>query len=90
VQIEGPGFAGAFLLCYAPAMSKTIDKLTRVMPSATPTEAELAAWADLPRDEQVRRYQEMFRHPDCNNFTTDTPDDILAAARQRVAARRHG
>ena len=60
------------------------------MPSAIPTEAELAAWAALPRDEQVRRYQEMFAHPDCNTFTADTPDDILAAARQRVAARRHG
>jgi hypothetical protein len=41
-------------------MSQTTDKPTRVMPSAAPTEAELAAWADLPRDEQVRRYQEMF------------------------------
>jgi hypothetical protein len=71
-------------------MTQTTDKPTRVMPSPTPTEAELAAWADLPRDEHVRRYQEMFRHPDCNNFTTDTADDILAAARQRVAARRHG
>jgi hypothetical protein len=69
-------------------MSKTTDK-TRLTPSAMPTEAEIAAWADLPRDEQVRRYQEMFRHPDCNTFTTDTPDDILTAARQRVA-RRHG
>jgi|GEM_PF-2006325 len=72
-------------------MSQTTDKPTRVMPSATPTEADLAAWADLPRDEQVRRYQEMFKHPDCNTFiTTDTPDDILAAARKRVAARRRG
>ena len=71
-------------------MSQTTDKLTRIMPSATPTEAELSAWADLPRDEQERRYQEMFKHPDCNTFTTDTPDDILAAARKRVAARRHG
>jgi len=70
-------------------MSRTTDK-TRLMPSATPTEAEIAAWADLPRDEQVRRYQEMFRHPDCNTFATDTTDDILAAARQQVAARRHG
>jgi hypothetical protein len=60
---------------------------TPVMPSATPTEAELNAWVDLPRDEQVRRYQEMFKHPDCNTFTTDTPDDILAAARKRVAVR---
>ena len=71
-------------------MAKTTDKPVRVMPSAAPTEAELAAWAALPRDEQVRRYRELFQHPDCNTFTTDTPHDILAAARQRVAARRHG
>jgi hypothetical protein len=77
-------------VCYNSGMSKTIDMPARMMPSATPTEAELAAWADLPRDEQVRRYQQLFQHPDCNTFTTDTPDDILAAARLRVAARRHG
>ncbi len=71
-------------------MTQTTDKRTRVTPSAAPSEAEIAAWADLPRDEQVRRYQEMFKHPDCNTFITDTPDNILAAARQRVAARRHG
>jgi len=71
-------------------MSQTTDKPTRVMPSAAPTEAELAAWADLPRNEQVRRYQKMFKHLDCSTFTADAPDDILAAARQRVAARRHG
>jgi hypothetical protein len=71
-------------------MSQTTDKRTRTLPSATPTEAELAAWDALSRDEQVRRYQEMFRHPDCNTFTTDTPEQILAAARQQVAARRNG
>jgi hypothetical protein len=71
-------------------MSQTTDKRTRTLPLATPTEAELAAWDSLSRDEQVRRYQEMFRHPDCNTFTTDTPEDILVAARQRVAARRNG
>jgi hypothetical protein len=57
------------------------------MPSATPTDAELAAWAVLPRDEQVRRYQEALAHPDCSTPTNDTMSDILAAARQRVAAR---
>jgi hypothetical protein len=71
-------------------MSQTTDKPTRTLPSATPTETEVAEWAILSRDEQVRRYQEMFQHPDCNTFTADTPDDILAAARQRIAARRHG
>jgi len=71
-------------------MSQTNDQLANISPSATPTEAELEAWAKLPRDEQVRRYQALFAQPDCNNFTSDTPDDILAAARQRVAQRRHG
>ncbi|MDI1267127.1 MAG: hypothetical protein PS018_28075 [bacterium] len=93
-DIKGPGFAGAFLFgtnsCYNFYMSQTTDKPARVMPSATPSEAELAAWAALPRDEQVRRYQAMFNHPDCNTLANDTPDDILAAARKRVAARRHG
>lgn len=71
-------------------MSKTTDKQTRIMPSATPTEAELAAWAALPRDEQVRRYQEALAHPDCSVPTSDSMSDILTAARQRVAARSNG
>jgi hypothetical protein len=71
-------------------MSQMTDQLANITPSAAPSEAELEAWAKLPRDEQVRRYQALFAQPDCNNFTTDTPDDILAAARQRVAQRRHG
>jgi hypothetical protein len=84
---QGPGFAGASLLWYGPGMSHTTDKPTRVMPSATPTEAELAAWAALPRDEQGRRYQEAFAHPDCGTLSGDSMSDILAAARRRVAAR---
>ncbi|MHB0768464.1 hypothetical protein ACYCVF_05755 [Bradyrhizobium sp. 1.29L] len=71
-------------------MSQTTDQLANITPSATPSEAELEAWAKLPRDEQVRRYQALFAQPDCNEFTSDTPDDILAAARERVAQRRHG
>jgi hypothetical protein len=68
-------------------MSQATDKLAHVMPSATPTDAELAAWAALPRDEQVRRYQEALAHPDCSTPTDDSMSDILAAARQRVATR---
>jgi hypothetical protein len=71
-------------------MSKTTDKTTRVMPSATPTEAELAAWAALPHDEQVRRYQEALAHPDCGALTDDSMNDILTTARQRVATRTNG
>jgi hypothetical protein len=68
-------------------MSKTTDKLAQVVPSATPTDAELAAWAALPRDEQLRRYQEALAHPDCAAPTDDTMSDVLAAARQRIASR---
>lgn len=68
-------------------MSQPPDKLNRAMPSATPNDVEIKAWAGLPRDEQVRRYQELFKHPDCNNFTDDTADEILAVARQRAAHR---
>ena len=71
-------------------MPQETDKPTRVMPSATPTEAELAAWSTLPRDEQLRRYQEALAHPDCSVPTDDSMSDILAAARQRVAARANG
>jgi hypothetical protein len=60
-----------------------------VMPLATPTEADLAAWAARSPDEQVCRYQEQLQHPDCNTFTTDTYEDILAAARRRVSVRRN-
>jgi hypothetical protein len=68
-------------------MAQPPDKPNRMLPSATPTDAEIEAWGALSRDEQARRYQEMFQHPDCNTFTTDTADEILATARQRVACR---
>lgn len=68
-------------------MPQMTDQLANIEPSAIPTEAEREVWAALPRDEQVRRHQELFARPICNNFTSDTPDDILATARQRVAQR---
>ncbi len=71
-------------------MSHAKEKSTRVMPSVTPTDAELAAWAALPRDEQVRRYQEALAHPDCNQLVEESMSDVLAAARQRLAARANG
>jgi hypothetical protein len=84
---KGPGFAGAFFVVICFPDDTAADKPNRVLPSVTPTDAVIEAWSALSRDEQVRRYQEMFQHPDCNNFTTDTSDEILAAARQRVACR---
>jgi hypothetical protein len=60
------------------------DTKTRAMPSALPpSEAELAEWNALTRDEQIARYREFFAHPDCNTFTNETAEEVVAAA-QRV------
>jgi hypothetical protein len=54
------------------------------MPSALlPSEAELAEWNTLIRDEQIARHREFFAHPDCNTFTDEAAEEIIAAA-QRV------
>jgi hypothetical protein len=63
---------------------------TNVPPSATPTEAELEAWGDLSRDAQMSRYRDALKHPDCSEVADDDMNDILAAARQRVASRVRG
>ena len=62
---------------------------TRAFPSALPpTEAELAAWRALSRDEQLIRYRDALQAPDAARATKATMADVLTAARQRVAARR--
>ncbi|MGJ4893091.1 hypothetical protein [Bradyrhizobium sp. HKCCYLR20261] len=61
----------------------------RAFPSAMPPRpAELAEWNALTREEQIERFAEFFAHPDCETFTDETAEDIIAAARQRAAVRR--
>jgi hypothetical protein len=50
----------------------------------------LATLAALGRDEQIARYREFFAHPDCNIFTDETAEEIIAAAQMQAAARRRG
>jgi hypothetical protein len=65
------------------------DIATRPIPSALPpTEAELAAWRALSRDEQLARYREALNAPDAARVGEATMADVLTAARRRVAARR--
>jgi hypothetical protein len=59
------------------------DTKNGAMPSALPpSEAELAEWNALTRDEQIARYREFFVHPDCDTFTDETAEEIIAAARR--------
>jgi len=71
-------------------MTAPRDTRPDVPPSATPTEAEVAAWAALPRDDQVRLYAEALAHPDCSAESSDNMREILAAARLRAVARADG
>lgn len=69
-------------------MKDTTEKLTDVMPSATPSEEDIRKWEALPRDEQLRRLRAALTHPDCTTATPDSMSDVLAAARSRVDKRR--
>jgi hypothetical protein len=78
---------GRFVLS-CDVMPNTIDNTTRTTPSAlAPTEAELAAWHALSRDEQVARYRAYFTDPACQTITADTMGDVREAARRRLAGR---
>lgn len=56
-------------------MSK-IGTLSNVMPTATPSEAEIEAWQTLPRDEQLRRLRLELDHQDCRRITSASMSDI--------------
>jgi hypothetical protein len=62
---------------------------THALPSPLPpTEAEVAAWNALTRDEQLARYREYLSHPDCDRVSSASMADILTQARAHVAGRR--
>ena len=69
-------------------MTKAPHSKARTMPSPLPpTDAELAEWDVFSRDQQIARYREYLRHPDCERVSKASMTDVLAAARERVAAR---
>ena len=71
-------------------MSDTIDSLSEVMPSAAPTDEEIAAWMALPRDEQARRMRLALTHPDCDKISPRGMSEILELAHARSDARNRG
>jgi len=72
-------------------MTKAPDTKARTMPSPLPpTEAEMAEWNALSREEQIARYREYLAHPDCKRVSKASMTDVLIAARERVAARNRG
>lgn len=59
--------------------------LRTVAPSATPSEAEIAAWRELPRDEQLRRMRQALSSADastpCDATMAEVWDEIQADLR---------
>jgi hypothetical protein len=61
---------------------------SEVVPSATPTEADVQAWRDLPRDKQIRRLRRLLASPEAS-IATDASmaniwDEIEADAFRRL------
>ena len=71
-------------------MPDTLSTHADVMPSAAPSQAEIAAWKELPRDEQLRRLQLSLDDPDCDIPTTTTVAEILANVLKGTATKQHG
>ena len=55
-----------------------VDTLNTVMPSATPTEEEIAAWEELPRDERLRRMRHMLASLEASTPCKTTMAEIWA------------
>jgi hypothetical protein len=70
-------------------MIDIVDTPASVMPSATPTEADLAAWQALSRDEQLRRLRASLSQPDCSTVSSRAMSEILSCA-QAAAKQRNG
>jgi hypothetical protein len=70
-------------------MTDLTTKHPDVMPSAAPTEQDIADWNALPRDEQVQRMKLALAHPDAQRAGTATMDEIRARGRALAATSRH-
>lgn len=60
----------------------------RISSWATPTEADLAEWRAMTRDEQLAAFQELAHHPKTTTPSKRTVDDILAEVRAKRQAKR--
>jgi len=58
-----------------------------VMPSATPTEEEIAAWQALPRNEQLRRLRQTLTSPEASTPCSTTMAEIWSKIDSDAPAR---
>ena len=68
-------------------MNEAVKTVIRILPSATPNEADITAWSILPRDEQLLRLREALAHPDCARSSGATMPEVLEQARSAAKSR---
>lgn len=68
-------------------MTDTMDK-TDIRAWVAPTEADIAEWNRLSRDEQLRALRDHVTHPDAGAKGAVTMDDIWVDVRARRLARQ--
>jgi predicted Fe-S protein YdhL (DUF1289 family) len=61
----------------------------RVLPSATPSEQDIAAWEAMTREEQLEAMRALVDGPAARRDCGLTMDQLLARARARSAAKSH-
>jgi hypothetical protein len=59
-----------------------------VKPSVTPSDAEIAAWQSLPREEQLRRMRGLVSSAEATQTVRESTADILVEARRRAGVVR--
>lgn len=72
-------------MCYVASVITTLTE-SAVMPSATPSEAEIAAWKELPRDQQARRLRQILTSPEASTPSAATMSEIWAEIEPNEAA----
>jgi hypothetical protein len=60
--------------------------ISTVMPSATPTEEDIAEWEELPRDEQLRRMREVLTSLNASTPCDTTMEEIWAEIESETVA----
>lgn len=63
-------------------MSDATEQTRRL--ATNPSETEIAEWAQLSREEQLRRLRDHLSHPDCAVVTGRTMKDVLEHARRGI------
>jgi hypothetical protein len=84
------GLTNIDLYDIVPTMSeKQKTARAKVLPSATPSESDIADWEAMTREEQLSALREVVDGPEARTDSGMSMDELLARARARSLAKSH-